>query len=267
MTRRRKYSASSRVDRRVARLVLVERRSRAPRASARSGANARGRSAYGSVSRRKRNASGPASQRSAAGSATVASSEACSHSSSARPPSRSSRWRPTPHGARISRSSPWSTQRVTFFSSARYEPPCGSSGSAEREAVQERLDRAVAAERPRRPEPDAGVDEPVARDPVDEPRVEIVDGRDAVAVEVVGDHGRRRGGDPRQRLLDLGLERRAPEREPVAADLGQPAGRRAPRRRRAARARGRAGAARALSASGSSGSKRASSSAPRKRPR
>ena len=88
------------------------------------------------------------------------------------------------------------------------------------EAVQERLDRAVAAERPRRPEPDAGRDEPVARDLVDEPRIEVVDGRDAVAVEVVGDHRRRRGGDPRQRLLDLGLERRAPEREPLAADLG-----------------------------------------------
>ena len=224
------------VARRSARRAACRRRtrSRARRACARSGANARGRSAYGSVSRRKRNASGPASQRSDAGSATVASSEACSHSSSARPPSRSSRWRPTPHGARISRSSPWSTQRVTFFSSARYEPPCGSSGLGRREPVQERLDRTVAPERPRRPEPDAGVDEPVARDLVDEPRIEVVDGRDAVAVEVVGDHRRRRGGDPRQRLLDLGLERRAPEREPLAADLGrlredEPLGDRAPR--------------------------------------
>ena len=85
----------------------------------RSGSNARGRSVYGSASRRNRNASGPASQRSDAGSATVASSDACSHSSSTRLPSRSSRWRPTPHGARTSRARPSSTQRVTFFSSAR----------------------------------------------------------------------------------------------------------------------------------------------------
>jgi len=40
-------------------------------------------------------------------------------------------------------------------------------------------------------------------------------------VEVVGDHRRRRGGDPRQGLLDLSLERGAPEREPLAADLGR----------------------------------------------
>jgi hypothetical protein len=60
-----------------------------------------------------------------------------------------------------------------------------------------------------------------ASSPVDEPRVEVVHGRDAVAVEVVGDHGRRGGGDPGQRLLDLRLERRAPEREPLAADLGR----------------------------------------------
>ena len=92
------------------------------------------------------------------------------------------------------------------------------------EAVQERLDRAVAAERPRRPEPDVGGDEPVARDLVDEPRVEIVDRRDAVTVEVVGDHRRRCGGDPRQRLLDLRLERGAPEREPLA-DVGHLRGR------------------------------------------
>ena len=86
--------------------------------------------------------------------------------------------------------------------------------------MQERLDRSVAAERPRRPEPDAGRDEPVARDLVDEPRIEVVDRRDTVAVEVVGDHGRRSRGDPRQRLLDLGFEGGAPEREPLAADLG-----------------------------------------------
>ena len=87
--------------------------------------------------------------------------------------------------------------------------------------MQERLHRAVAPERPSRAETDTRFDEPVARDLVDEPRVEVVDGRDAVAVEVVGDHRRRRGRDPSQCLLDLALERRAPECEPLAADLGR----------------------------------------------
>src|SRR5207237_10309395 len=47
------------------------------------------------------------------------------------------------------------------------------------------------------------------------------DGGDPIAVEGVGDHGRRRGGDCGQGLLDLRLERRAPEGEPLAAYLRQ----------------------------------------------
>ncbi len=85
--------------------------------------------------------------------------------------------------------------------------------------MQERLDCAAAAERTLGAEPQIGGDEPVTRDPVDEARVDVVDDSRAVTVEVVGDDGRRRRRDRGQRRLDLPLERRAPEREPVAADL------------------------------------------------
>ena len=65
-------------------------------------------------------------------------------------------------------------------------------------------------------ERDAVGAEAVARDPVDDDRVQVVDGRVAIAVERIG-------GDRRQRCCDLGerclhrrVERRAPERMPAA---------------------------------------------------
>ena len=87
------------------------------------------------------------------------------------------------------------------------------------ESVQERLDGTAAAERPRRAERDAGGTEPVARDAVDEPRVQIVDDGQPVAVEVVGDDRGRRDRGRGQRRLDLRLERGAPEGEELTADL------------------------------------------------
>ena len=85
--------------------------------------------------------------------------------------------------------------------------------------VEQRLDAAVPAERPCRAERHVGCDEPVARDAVDEPWVHVVHDGDTIAVEVVGDHRRCRDRGRGERLLDLRLERRAPECEPLAADL------------------------------------------------
>ncbi len=70
-------------------------------------------------------------------------------------------------------------------------------------------------------EPEARGDEPVACDPVEQAGVEVVDDRRAVAVEVVGDHGRRGRGERGQLRLDLPLQHRAPEGKPLASDLLQ----------------------------------------------
>ena len=102
------------------------------------------------------------------------------------------------------------------------------------EPVDEELERGRAAEPRRDVEADAFVDEPVARDLVDDDRVEVVDGGVPVAVERAGADRRQRGRDLRERRLHALVERGAPEREPELAALvevgvDEPLGHREPR--------------------------------------
>ena len=84
-----------------------------------------------------------------------------------------------------------------------------------RQAFEQVVDRVRAAGLRRR-QPHAVGAETVARDLVDEDRVEVVHGRVAVAVEGAGADGGQRGGDRGQRALDALVEGGAPERVPPA---------------------------------------------------
>ena len=81
------------------------------------------------------------------------------------------------------------------------------------EALEEALDRGRATARAG-DELHARGPQPVAGDPVDEDRVEVVDGLLAVAAERVRGRRRERGGELGQLRGDGGVERRAPERVP-----------------------------------------------------
>ncbi len=85
------------------------------------------------------------------------------------------------------------------------------------EPREKRIDGGATPEPRRVAEPHAGGDEPVARDLVDELRIEVGDRRLAVVVEPLGADERERRGDLRERPLDVIVERRAPERVPAAA--------------------------------------------------
>ena len=91
----------------------------------------------------------------------------------------------------------------------------GESGVGRGQPFEEVVDR-VGAAGLRGREPHAVGAQPVARDLVDEHRVEVVHGRFPVALEGAGADGRQRGGDSGQRRLDALVERRAPERVPPA---------------------------------------------------
>ena len=132
--------------------------------------------------------------------------------------------------------------------------------------VEECVDRTAPAERTGGAERNSSADQAIARNAVDEPRVQVVHHREPVAVEVVGDDRRRRRRGRRERCLDLPLERRAPEGEEVAGDLRElrehePLGDCAAGELADVQER------RAESASGSAGSQVVSSSTVRKRPR
>ena len=86
-----------------------------------------------------------------------------------------------------------------------------------RKPGEERVDGGAPADPRRVAELHARGDEPVARDLVDELRVEIGDGRLTVVVEAFRADERQRARDLRQRALDVVVERRAPERVPTAA--------------------------------------------------
>ena len=90
-----------------------------------------------------------------------------------------------------------------------------------RQPGEERVDRGAPADPRRVAELHARGDEPVARDLVDELRIEIGDGRLAVVVEALRADERQRARDLRERALDVVVERRAPERVPTAAAARQ----------------------------------------------
>ncbi len=90
-----------------------------------------------------------------------------------------------------------------------------------RQPGEERVDRGAPADPRRVAELHARGDEPVARDLVDELRVEVGDRRLAVLVEALGADERQRARDLRERALDVIVERRAPERVPAAAAARQ----------------------------------------------
>ena len=90
-----------------------------------------------------------------------------------------------------------------------------------RQPGQERVDRGAPSDPRGVAELHTGGDEPVARDLVDELRVQVGDGRLAVVVESLGAHERQRRGDLGERALDVIVERRAPEGVPALAAARQ----------------------------------------------
>ena len=90
-----------------------------------------------------------------------------------------------------------------------------------RQTGEERVDRGAPADPRRVAELHASGDEPVARDLVDELRIQIGDRRLAIVVKALRADERQRARDLRERALDVVVERRAPERVPAAAAARQ----------------------------------------------